>query len=672
MRNLNFKSKIMLIAVILLVVSNSALTFMGVQNTEKMALKDMREQAFIIAEEVNMKLKTAETFSKTLDTFLGNTILLASESINYTDSANWSNEYFIDMAKSLDVTEINVIAPNRKIVYSNIVDYIDWEYPSGHAMDIIFNGSSKTYMEDVRENPIDKKLYKYGGIALENGYYVQVGIAADEIDTVKKDFSTDMILLEEEREKEIVLYAVLIDENGTAINGTESMIGITYTDEVTLNAIKGTPGAAYWVDETTGVAAYDVQVPYYSNGKAIGSIAIGISLEMMEVAIASYVRTSIILIIIAIFVSLVILYVLSTFLVKPLKNLAINMQSMANGDFAIVIDSAILTKKDEIGDIANALDRMKQDLKHLISSIISDSSKLSESSTSLSKIMSETATAVDENSRAIESLAQTATDQVATAEDMANSSKSLGDEIDNSKSLINLANESVQLASKHSENGQVKIKNLEMIAKDSLEKASNIESGVLEVDNAIEDMVNFVDTISAISSQTNLLALNASIEAARAGESGKGFAVVAEEIRKLSVETDSATQKVNEIILNVKDKANISVNEAKEVKTIAEEQSNVLGNVTESFTEINNSLSELIGKMDGVMSSTEMVNDMKNKILSATEKLAEMTSDVSATYEEISASTEEQTASIQEVSALAEVNMTLAETLIDQVKVFKI
>ncbi len=92
-----------------------------------------------------------------------------------------------------------------------------------------------------------------------------------------------------------------------------------------------------------------------------------------------------------------------------------------------------------------------------------------------------------------------------------------------------------------------------------LEQAVNSTNSMAELSTELEAVLNEFSnhfakvkaetgTISTITSQTNLLALNASIEAARAGEAGRGFAVVAEEIRNLSVGTQSSSDSIMEAL----------------------------------------------------------------------------------------------------------------------------
>lgn len=69
-----------------------------------------------------------------------------------------------------------------------------------------------------------------------------------------------------------------------------------------------------------------------------------------------------------------------------------------------------------------------------------------------------------------------------------------------------------------------------------------------ELRSATDNIGSVLDTIQSVAEQTNLLALNAAIEAARAGEHGRGFAVVAEEVRRLSFDTQNATEKIKHMI----------------------------------------------------------------------------------------------------------------------------
>ena len=60
----------------------------------------------------------------------------------------------------------------------------------------------------------------------------------------------------------------------------------------------------------------------------------------------------------------------------------------------------------------------------------------------------------------------------------------------------------------------------------------------------IAEITNLIEAIKKISSQTRLLSFNASIEAARAGTAGKGFRIIANEVKKLSDDTDKASETI--------------------------------------------------------------------------------------------------------------------------------
>ncbi|MBK3496853.1 chemotaxis protein [Viridibacillus sp. YIM B01967] len=104
------------------------------------------------------------------------------------------------------------------------------------------------------------------------------------------------------------------------------------------------------------------------------------------------------------------------------------------------------------------------------------------------------------------------------------------------------------------------------------------------------------DFIKSISQQTNLLGLNASIEAARAGQHGAGFNIVAQEVRKLSLETKTATEKIEDSLKNITQNLQGLMGSMSQVNTASNEQAELVQDFSSIIEELG-SLSSQMGQL---------------------------------------------------------------------------
>lgn len=185
-------------------------------------------------------------------------------------------------------------------------------------------------------------------------------------------------------------------------------------------------------------------------------------------------------------------------------------------------------------------------------------------------------------------------------------------------------------------------------AKDISDNVSNISISVGNDMKSLVDSIKgvevMIDAIKGIANQTNLLALNASIEAARAGEAGKGFSVVAEEIRKLSLGTNSSVENIEDIV----NKINISTDKTyQSIETMQSEINEQHESIVDAQGKLLN-VTENVDKL--IVSINDSITRVKN-IAITNESMVDDTTNISAVSEEINANTEDISQLSQEVAA---------------------
>lgn len=177
-----------------------------------------------------------------------------------------------------------------------------------------------------------------------------------------------------------------------------------------------------------------------------------------------------------------------------------------------------------------------------------------------------------------------------------------------------------------------------VVLADSLQEQSDlVDQNVAKISHTVEQLVanvqqvsGITDSILNISSQTNLLALNASIEAARAGDAGRGFAVVADEIRKLAEETKVSTEKITEIINELRAVTEETQKGITESAEAIEIQRQKVGEVTASFAEVGTGMNQLETDVDVMSQEVEAVLIANGEIVDSIATLSASSDEVSA------------------------------------------
>jgi methyl-accepting chemotaxis protein len=265
-------------------------------------------------------------------------------------------------------------------------------------------------------------------------------------------------------------------------------------------------------------------------------------------------------------------------------------QNISNG---ILHRQREVVRKDEVGELMTALNRMNNQLKFIVEEISSGIQNIASASQRMNKNASE--------------LSEAATDQAATTEEI-------------SSSIEELHANFLQNAD-----------NAEETEKIALAAADGIREGNKATELASESLNDIIEKVSFIGDlafQTNILALNAAVEAARAGDHGRGFAVVASEVKKLADSSKQAAELINKVsreTVIASDKASVKMKKivpeiektaslVQGIKIASNEQEVGINQINNAIQQLNNIAQQNAFSSENMANSSQDLSTLAEKL----------------------------------------------------------
>ena len=372
-------------------------------------------------------------------------------------------------------------------------------------------------------------------------------------------------------------------------------------------------------------------------------------------------------------VSLLVGVVLSFFIVGTIRNPITTMlqqtRRFAEGDWR---ESVHVSSNDELGDLATALNVMRNNTNNLIKNIYQAAEQVAASSEQLAASSYECAQTANQVATVITNVAMGAASQLETSSAAQMNMEKMSD------GISQIADNAGNVAATTEKASDATVTGVEAVGKATIQMV-NIKNSVASSAQAVaklgersKEIGQIVEAISSIAGQTNLLALNAAIEAARAGEQGRGFAVVAEEVRKLAEQSQGAAMQIGELIGEIQTDTMTAVQAMEGGTREVQIGTEVVDSAGKTFEEIATLIRHVSGQVQRISGDIQQMVSGSKQMVGYVRKIDEVSKDTASHTQTVSAASEEQSAAMQEIGASSKALAKMSEDLRTAVSKFAI
>ena len=388
-----------------------------------------------------------------------------------------------------------------------------------------------------------------------------------------------------------------------------------------------------------------------SSNSIIGCLLIGIEKEgiikTLNTKLSILTRTFLIIGTISIVMVLLISYFLGREIAKNIIKINKYTKEINKLDISKDVDSNLLKRKDEFGQVSNSLQGAVKSIRDFMSGAEGISNNIKDYSNNLLEGIEDLNDSATEITQVVTQISKGACQQAEDTESGAKKLNSFGELIDKTKGLNNTLNENMIKVNELKNDGLSLVKELNGNSLSANEAVKKIHNVIMETNNKVLDIQKASKKINDIAEETDLLALNAAVEAARAGEAGKGFSVVADEVRKLSEQSNKFNKEIEISIKELTNRTEEAVKTIDNMMKVIEKQNNGIDVTTTKFNGISGSIEEALNTLNVINNSYDSIIEQKEYIQEIITNLASIAEENAASTEEAASSVEMQSTTIK-------------------------